>query len=315
MNFLKYPSLKNHYVLGKSRRILYAYNDVWYSTEKIHGANISIIVSKDTDKVGLAKRSGFITIDDKSFNGFKTWVAEQGNELVDSMKSFLNWEGVTQVHAFGEYFGAKVQKMNYEICKKGQVDVKLFNIILEYDNGTIHYVVSRDMVDKYIPTEYLVPVSSKKTLKELVEGDLETQSIYGGISEGQVYQPLKGYIINEDFHFYGVKHKTKEFAEVSKSPKSPKEKVEYTPEFLNLVEDVSRYITGNRLDNVISHGDFELENKNIGNIMLAMKQDIVKEYLNEVETNYSDKDIFSAVNKNNSLIALLIKESIANKNQ
>lgn len=52
MNFLKYPSLTNHYVLGKSRRILYTYNDLWYSTEKIHGDNISIVVSKDTAEVG-----------------------------------------------------------------------------------------------------------------------------------------------------------------------------------------------------------------------------------------------------------------------
>ena len=310
MNFLKYPSLTNHYALGKDRRIPYVYDDVWYATEKIHGANISIVAAKDTEEVGLAKRSGFLTLDDKQFGGFKTWVSEQGDELVDSLNKFLAWEGVTQVHAFGEYFGEKVQRMDYELCKQGQVDVKLFNLILEYDGGTIHYVVSRDMMEKYIPVKYLTPVSNKKTLRELVNGDLEVQSIYGGISEGQVYQPTKGYVLNDTFQFYGVKHKTKEFAEVTKSTSKVKEKVEYSPEFLSLVEDVSRYITNNRLNNVLSHGDFELENKNIGVIMIALKQDIVKEYLAEVATEYSDTDVLSAVNKYNRDIALLIKNAI-----
>lgn len=310
MNFLKYPSLTNHYALGKDRRIPYVYDDVWYATEKIHGANISIVSAKDIEEVGLAKRSGFLTLDDKQFNGFKTWVSEQGAELVNSLNKFLDWEGVTQVHAFGEYFGEKVQRMDYELCKQGQVDVKLFNLILEYDGGTIHYVVSRDMMEKYIPVKYLTPVSSKKTLRELVNGHLEVQSIYGGISEGQVYQPTKGYILTDTFQFYGVKHKTKEFAEITKSTFKVKEKLEYSPEFLSLVEDVSRYITNNRLNNVLSHGDFELENKNIGVIMIALKQDIVKEYLAEVVTTYSDTDVLSAVNKYNRDIALLIKNAI-----
>lgn len=310
MNFLKYPSLTNHYALGKDRRIPYVYDDVWYATEKIHGANISIVTAKGTEGVGLAKRSGFLTLDDKQFGGFKTWVSEQGAELVNSLNKFLDWEGVTQVHAFGEYFGGKVQRMDYELCKQGQVDVKLFNVILEYDGGTIHYVVSRDMMEKYIPAKYLTPVSNKKTLRELVNGHLEVQSIYGGISEGQVYQPTKGYILNDIFRFYGIKHKTKEFAEVTKSTVKVKEKVEYSPEFLALVEDVSRYITDSRLNNVLSHGDLELENKNIGAIMIALKQDIVKEYLAEVVTTHSDTDVLSAVNKHNGAIALLIKEAI-----
>jgi hypothetical protein len=44
MKFLKYPSLTNHYVVPKSNFLTNLLDKTFYSTEKIHGANISIIV-------------------------------------------------------------------------------------------------------------------------------------------------------------------------------------------------------------------------------------------------------------------------------
>lgn len=312
VRFLKYPSLQNHYAIGKSRRVVELYDELWVETEKIHGANASIVLAEDSDGdvcVGTAKRSGFIKLDDKQFTRFVTWVKEN-KDIVTQASKFLSWDGVTQVHIFGEYFGGNVQKMEYDLCKQGEVDFKVFNVILEYDNGTIHYVVDKTTVANYIDEKYLARVKETKTLREFVEGYPDVESEYGGISEGSVYQPVHGYILNDTYGFLGVKYKTKEYAEVTKQKTTVKTKVEYAPEFLALIEDVSTYVTANRLSNVLSHGEFELVPQNIGKIMIAFKDDVVKEYMAEVDTDLDAKDILSAVSKHNGTVALLIKDAI-----
>lgn len=307
MNFFKYPSLTSHYAIGKDKRISNMYDDNWFSTEKIHGANVSIVVDK-FGEISFGKRTSFIDSSDNQFTKFVQFVKEEP-ELVADISKFLSWEHVTQVHAFGEYFGAGVQAMDYTICKEATIDVKLFNIVLEYADGAVYYVVSRDTVDKYVNKKYLTSITGRDTLRNFLSAPLEVQSTYGGISEGQVYQPTVGYILSDKSRFCGVKHKTLEFSEVKQKTKV-KTKVEYTPEFLALIEDVSCYVTANRLANVLSHGEYELENKNIGSIMQALKTDIITEFQKENTSLFTEKEITSAVNKNDRTIALLIKDAI-----
>lgn len=310
--FLKYPSLVNHYALGKSRRVVALYDTPWVETEKIHGANASIVLDKDEYGhiyVATAKRSGFINMDDKQFTRFKTWVKDN-YAIVEQGAKFLDWQDVTQVHIFGEYFGGNVQKMEYELCKQGEIDFKVFNVILEYGDGAIHYVLDKDTVAKYLSSKYLAKVKETKTLREFVEGYPDVDSEYGGVSEGSVYQPKHGYILNDTYGFLGVKYKTKEYAEVTKQKVSVKPKVEYAPEFIELMENVSAYVTANRLSNVLSHGEFELVPQSIGKIMVAFKDDVVKEYIAEQEPELEPADVLSAVSKHNGKIALLIKDAI-----
>lgn len=308
MNFLKYPSLTNHYAIGKEKRILAQLEEAYYSTEKIHGANVSIVLDQ-TGNVDFAKRSGFIEADDKQFNRF-VQLAKNKQQLIHELESFLDWQGVTQVHAFGEYFGSKVQNMDYDLNKNQEVAIKIFNVILEYENGVIHYVVSRGEVEKYISHPYLTPTEEISTLRHFLKEDPTEDSIYGGYSEGLVYQPLHGYILDDSFRFLGVKHKTDKFNEVSNNPINPKPKTEHTLEFMNLVSDVSRYITVNRLTNVLSHGDIELITKNIGKLMIALKEDVVTEYMRETDTQFSESDVLSALRACDKDIAKMIKEAI-----
>lgn len=308
MNFLKYPSLTNHYAIGKEKRIIEACNDPWYSTEKIHGANISIVLDQEGN-VNFAKRSGFIEEDDKQFARF-VQLAKNSQQLIHELEVFLDWKGVTQVHAFGEYFGSNVQTMEYHLNKNHQVDIKIFNVILEYGNGVLHYVLSRWDVEKYISHGYLTPVEETSTLEQFLKKEPIENSRYGGYSEGSVYQPCIGYILDDWHRFLGVKHKTEKFNEVSRTPKNPKPKVEYTPEFIELMTSVSMYVTENRLRNVLSHGEFELIPQNIGKIMLAFKEDVVKEYLREVDSTYEEKDILSSLRPSDREIAKMVKEEI-----
>lgn len=68
MDFLKYPSLVNHYAIGKSNRLVNRFDNIlWYASEKIHGANASYALSA-TGEEYFAKRSGIINKDDKQFS-------------------------------------------------------------------------------------------------------------------------------------------------------------------------------------------------------------------------------------------------------
>lgn len=58
MQFIKYPSLTNHYVARKQRFI--NFEDDYVSTEKIHGSNVSIIVDNQNN-IEVAKRTALLT--------------------------------------------------------------------------------------------------------------------------------------------------------------------------------------------------------------------------------------------------------------
>lgn len=45
--FFKYPSLVNHYAIGRENRIVQRLDELWIATEKIHGANASYIIDKE----------------------------------------------------------------------------------------------------------------------------------------------------------------------------------------------------------------------------------------------------------------------------
>ena len=48
--FFKYPSLVNHYAIGRENRIVQRLDELWIATEKIHGANASYIIDKEGNK-------------------------------------------------------------------------------------------------------------------------------------------------------------------------------------------------------------------------------------------------------------------------
>ena len=56
MKFKKYPSLTNHYAIAKAGQ--FNLNQEYVSTEKIHGANISIVI----DNLRESWRSGYYVL-------------------------------------------------------------------------------------------------------------------------------------------------------------------------------------------------------------------------------------------------------------
>ena len=308
MEFIKYPSLINPWGIQTERDItkLLKSDVLCYATEKIHGSNSSVVLNRK-GAIQFAGRNGFI--EGEGWKQFKHLRESYSDKLIAELKGFFNFElpqdlSVAEVHAFAEYFGAKVQKTEYDLAKEGKNGVRLFNVILLLDNNTT-IVVSRNALEQYVSKEFLTFVVGKGTLKELLEIGPKDSSVYGGYSEGIVIQPFFGGQTVDSF--LGVKYKTLQFIEVQRI--SPKTKIysAASPEEEKLIIDLESYITENRLDNILSYGEIELSAKNIGALMAAMKQDIKKEFIYD-----GDLDIKEVLNNRaiSAKIARTIKHSL-----
>ena len=311
ITFQKYPSLTNHYAIGKELRIVNKLDEYWYSTEKIHGANAAYYLDKDGNEA-FAKRSCIIDFEnssDKQFNQLPSCVTQS---IKDSAKEVLSYSGAELVIVYGEYFGAGVQVMDYDIVKSKEKSFKVFDVFIKHKDKSEdeYYVLGALEIDDFFRAKDLAPRQHIKTLRELLSDEQDDISELGGYSEGNVYKPVAGYVIDKDNRFVGVKRKTDKYLETEKvSTKQPKARPEYSIKEIEIQQDLGRYITKNRVRNVLSHGDFVLEPKSIGSIMQATKDDAIEEYKRENEVD--EHTPFGQLIKGYSgKIALLIKELI-----
>lgn len=306
--FFKYPSLTNHYAIGKEFRIIDRLNDFWYSTEKIHGANASYILTSNGNEY-FAKRSGIIDFEssDKQFNQLPNVVSEA---VKSGAKKVLENYQSDKVIVYGEYYGKGVQSMKYDIIKDGKKDFRVFNIFVQKSEDS-YMVLGYEEMKSFIDKSALVPILEVDTLRNLLSKDQDEKSALGGFKEGDVYQPISSYIIDENNRFVGVKRKTDRYLEVEKVPKKTKSSPSWSIQEISIREELGRYITENRLNNVLSHGDLELIPQNIGKIMLAVKEDAIEEFKKETEIEYDEgTDFMKLVNGWSKDIAMLIKNKI-----
>lgn len=323
--FMKYPSLTQNYNVIKSRNLSaeLSTDNLWYATEKVDGTNISIHVNLETQEYVLAGRNGIIkpeTDEGKMYTGLDNFLSKEFvHDLIARAKDiympFDTHSGLIPflpkvVHLWGEYYGSRIQKHDYDIAKEHKRDVVLFDGIVEgYDTTVpmhrmgvselIFLIDENDgMLPKFIETEdsYI----EAKPLKEWLAQEPDEKSFYGGTSEGIVLKPVRGmgYIPEVDQqNFLGVKYKTEKYLETRNiHPKIPKETK--NPE---LVADLERYLTEARVMNVISHGDIAPEFSNFNDLRLALTADVVKEYkddesLNKLSGEYTEEDIGYALN-------------------
>ena len=154
--------------------------------------------------------------------------------------------------------------------------------------------------------DYTVPVLRTGTLSELIETAVELDSKLGGHAEGEVYKPADRYIFEPDdfdnIHYPVIKQKNERFLE--KSKKSIKTPATYTEEEKAVVTAVESRITKQRLLNVLSHGDIDVDPKNTGVIIKAM--------LEEPELNLAQGHL---IGKQGGKIAALFREYLMDISQ
>lgn len=285
MNIIKYPSLTNHYSLAQIKDREQLFNVEYIATEKIHGANISIVVD-NYGNIEVTKRTLALTDEEKRVAPWVTLVnfvnnadrqirywAEQAKKLVDDNR-------VSQVHFYGELFGDEVNAMTYDINNQKKRAIRFFNILVSFD-GENGVLLSPDEMRSILPEHLVVPFIKKDTLINLLKESEERASAFGGDAECQVFAPNQRIVLSEaGLSTPIIKFKYEKFME--KQPVSPTRPSKiHTPAEMAVLHSIKERATLQRVENVMSHGEIQPTEQNTGAVIKAVVQDIVEEVLRE----------------------------------
>ncbi len=305
MKFAKYGSITNSYRQEFIDKILFEEMDggEWSVTEKIHGANFSLWVDKDT--VRMAKRSAFIP-DDSSFYGIQN-IKE---DLIKKVRFLFDWlaskSEIEEIAIFGELFGGSYPHKDIRVNPKAKKvqgkawyspDNKFFVYDIRIDGQFQSYAEMQKLcLHVGLPHVWVLFYGS---LKECLEYSNEFPStiykrydlpeIEDNICEGIVIRPEE-----PRFVFSGsrvmLKSKNARFAE--KEPKKAKVKVELSDELRLIIGELETMATGNRYDSVVSKIG-EVTPRDFGMILGLM----IKDILEEMEENSKLSDAYNKLEK------------------
>lgn len=304
--FLKYPSLVNHYAITRNRAVSNQLNEIFYATEKIHGSNMSFHINLETNEITYASRNRVVNVLD-SLGAKLIKLSPEKFLKQDVLKDLLEtYTEIKFISVYGELYGAGIQSMDYKENKESKVDFKVFSVILQRENEYV--VLGLKELQSLFDEDKLVPMFyENKTLDELLKLDLPKDSKLGGHQEGLVYKPVKTFITFADNpSLLAVKHKHEDFEEKKTNKKG--EKVEVSGDVLQLTENLKLYVTENRLNNILSKGDLSLNKKNIGKLIQAFQNDIAEEVARE--TDFNLELVPQAIKRINPIIAHLILNKI-----
>lgn len=215
---------------------------------------------------------------------------------------------------YGELYGSSVQNMEYAENLNNIRRIRFFDIHILLENNH-RLALSQTDMSQIFSDDYTVPVLRTGTLSELIETAVELDSKLGGHAEGEVYKPANRYIFEPDdfdnIHYPVIKQKNERFLE--KSTKSIKTPATYSEEEKAVITAVESRITKQRLLNILSHGDIDVDPKNTGVIIKAMLEDIKSEITREEpELNLAHGQL---IGKQGGKIAALFREYLSDISQ
>lgn len=280
MKFEKYPSLTRSDVVAKGSKLtrqLKNNDDVWYATEKIHGCNFAIYYNGHEWR--YAKRTAFLGLEDELFGWQEYFITGDRTPLQHCIRSMRDNVGhgedeeyYEHVIIFGEFFGGEIQdNVQYEQTLNNTKDFRVFNVF-GYKGDNTYDVLGYNTMKYYFGEENVAPLAAKGKFWNILKTlDMECDSSFGGISEGYVLQPYEDREWKAGDVFLGIKHKTHHFTEVSP------EKLTNLIGRAATLEDLNRYLTSNRLDNIASKG-YTMERENMGELMNVLMDDVFEDY-------------------------------------
>lgn len=314
--FYKYPSLTNHYSIKKSRSLAtYLDGDkaltLFYATEKIDGSNIQLSFDSSTGEYEFYKRSGEFNMEDKPFSEIPNLIdpATIHDIIYKYTKLYPEYVG-KKVHLYGELFGYGIQKQDTDLAKNKQRGIRFYDMLIEVGNNFV-VAGAYDLLD-ILPEQYqphIIGQGARRTLSAWLTDNPSKVSFYGGVNEGYVYKPVAEHTYDpEAGNYVAIKHKTNAYLEVTKAPKPTRTYIVDNPE---LVMDMTRYVTKQRVYNVISHAEVEVNFKNFGILKKLVNADIIEEYIRDEQPKYTEQEVTTAANKElNKLIADVVRKVI-----
>lgn len=305
MKFIKYNSienLSNKLLFEFKESPLYNPSDIWVVTPKIDGSNFSIYFDENMNMIP-AQRSSFISMSSDFFNFQK--VFDKYQESFKSMYNIImndypsiNEEAIVNISFHGELCGGfypdmpilpNVKRIQKRVHYSNDTELIIFDIRVWVGENKYYYM-SHHHVVKYCNalTIPVVPVLFTGYLDQCMSWSHEhcadpdeTWKIFGmphevpnNIREGHVIKPLK--TIFKGDHRIIFKDKNEKFKENHDRGPKIERKIEYTDALMEVLEDITGYISYNRFCSVISKfGDYSI--KNFPQLMNLMVEDIKEE--------------------------------------
>ena len=337
--FFSYPDIENSYQQGFIDKIKEAgYGEIPYLiTEKIHGANSQIEYDVTTEEFLYGNRSKFLAEDEKFYNLQKCLKKYEDSvkKLSRILKKDLAVMGqqLKTVIVYGEIFGGtyphedvqkdrngiKVQKGVFYSPSNDWLAFDVAYTVFGSDNRyflsgnrffSLCVVSGIDVVPVLCEAKNLdEALAYKDDMPSFVYHKYKLPKIEDNIMEGIVIRPL-----NDDVWFGNhrliLKKKNDKFKEKSRAKKEI-ESEDIPENVIKAREEISQFITINRVHNVISHIG-EVTPKDIGRVIMETGKDVLADYNKEYQTlnNMEKKEEKLVTKYMNDEIAKVVRDVI-----
>lgn len=332
MIFKTYNSIENAYQTRVIDQIkLQGFGDeIFIVQEKVHGANFSFFTNGK--EIKIAKRTAFITKDEKFFNAHQILERYRKNVLEVFRKVKAIYPDAETVVIYGELFGGgykhkEVDSVEEAIRVQKGIEYAPYNEFYAFDiklNGIT-----------YLDTEIINLIFEETGFfyaKTLFQGTLEEALRYPNVfnskipvwlglpemnnmCEGTIIKTLKTRYFGNGARVI-LKNKNEKWIEKSKMVKKQEritqKQVQFSGAAQQIWEEIQRYVTVNRLNNVVSKtGEFAPEM--IGKITGLFAKDILEDFEKDFPAVLTtiEKEEQKRINKKlNSLVINCIKEEL-----
>jgi Rnl2 family RNA ligase len=295
MEFVKYSSIENSYrdkFLSKIREHVPP-SMRWAVQEKVHGANLQIMVNETG--VTFASRSQVIE-DTKDFYKLSLISATLASRAEAAFKSLNHVNGCKEVRIFGELFGGsyphpEVGVNNIAPCVQKGVfyspDLHFYAFDLMVDGELVNTLTASTVFD--VSGFFRAKTLFSGTLDEClsypndglttIPGELGLPDIDGNIMEGVIIKPVEPGFIGMSRVI--LKNKNEQFSEKQKEPRKARQPEIVSDELQAAFDTLSQYLVENRLDAVLSKVGGEVEGPMVGKIMGMVVQDAMEDLLKD----------------------------------
>lgn len=333
MIFKTYNAIENAYQARVIEQIrIQGFGDeVFIVQEKVHGANFSFFT--DGKEIKIAKRTAFIEKDEKFFNAHQMLERYRKNVIEVFQKVKTIHPDVETVVIYGELFGGGYKHKGVEPVKdavkvqKG-IDYAPHNEFYGFDiklNGITYLDI--EVVNQIFEETgfFYAKILFQGTLEEALKFPnvfnskipawLGLPELENNMCEGTIVKTLKTRYFENGARII-LKNKNEKWVEkskmVKKEAKTVHKQVHFSEKAQEIWEEIQKYATVNRLNNVVSKiGEFEP--KMIGKVIGLFSQDILEDFQKDFPAAFTaiEKEEQKRINKKlNSLVIDFIKEEL-----
>jgi len=332
MIFKTYNSIENAYQTRVIDQIkLQGFGkEIFIVQEKVHGANFSFFT--DGKEIKIAKRTAFIEDDEKFYNAHQILERYRKNVMDVFQKVKTIYPNAETLVIYGELFGGGYKHKETEPVKEAikvqkGVEYSPYNEFYAFDiklNGTTY--LDTDLVNKIFDETgfFYAKILFQGTLEEALKfpNDFDSKipawlglpEIENNMCEGTIVKTLKTKYFGNGSRVI-LKNKNGKWTEKSKMVRKDRptqKEVLFSENAQNIWDEIQKYATANRLNNVVSKiGEFEP--KMIGKVIGLFSKDILEDFEKDFPNTFIiiEKEEQKRINKKlNSLVIEVIKEEL-----